>query len=113
MSNMEHKIAELLVETLVSKHLVSVFDGEETTVHKSRDKREVLDALESTDSDTLEVYSLDGKNIGYFWLIWGNGPDLISDYGVNRGGGSASDYLANDEVFNGIMLLVEKKMGIL
>ena len=81
----EKMIAELLVEELLnSNKLVSVNDGEETTVRKSDNRKEIVDALGTTDSDTLEVFRPDGERVGYFWLIWGNGRDLISDYGGNN-----------------------------
>ena len=79
--SIEKRISELLVDTLLKENLISVNEGEETTVEKSQDRKQILDALETTEADTLFVYRPNGKRIGHFWLIWGNGRDLISDYG--------------------------------
>lgn len=59
---------------------LSVHDGEETTVRYSTDRDAVLDALATTDADTLTAHFPDGSPVA-FWLIYGNGPgELIADH---------------------------------
>jgi len=76
----ERKIATALVERLLGAgYQVGVHDGGEVTITATADKETVLDALATTDMDTLRVFK-DGRRVGGVLLIWGNGEDLISDY---------------------------------
>ena len=62
---------------------VSVYDGEEYTVKRSRKLKDVLDALASTEEDWLVVRDATGERLGSFRLIWGNDPtgeELIADH---------------------------------
>jgi hypothetical protein len=93
----ENRIAYLLVnQVLTNCCTVSVHDGEETTLHKSANVQKILDALGTTDSDTLTIFGDEGERVGHFWLIWGNGRDLISDYGASN----ESDFQYMDDVIN-------------
>lgn len=61
---------------------ISVFDGQDVTVSKSRNEDQIMGALMSTDEDVLRIYSRDGK-FGYMHLIYGNdGHDVIADHAV-------------------------------
>jgi len=81
----ENMIAGLLVERiLLNCCTVSVNDGEETTLRRSCNMKEIKDALGTTEADFLIINGEDGERVGYFWLIWGNGRDLISDYSVSN-----------------------------
>lgn len=85
MSEIETRIANKLVRTLLSKgYAISVNDGEETTVRKSRTFGEIKNALQTTDSDILIVYGPGYGRIGSILLIWGNEDDLISDHTDNE-----------------------------
>jgi len=80
----EAAIATALVDAaLVAGYSLSVHDGEEVTIIRSRDRDAVLSALATTDSDRLRFYREDGTKMGFAWLIWGNGGDLISDWAAN------------------------------
>jgi hypothetical protein len=80
MDDIERKIAQRLVNSfLEAGHSVTVYDGGEDTVTKSRHPAAIIAALDSTESDVLRVYDENGKRIGWVQLIWGNGCDLISD----------------------------------
>lgn len=70
-----------LVNSILAKGwTISVNDGEEWTVKKSKDAAEILPALASTDNDTLRVRDAAGAVVGSAWLIWGNGPgELVAD----------------------------------
>ncbi len=81
----ENRIAYLLVNQVLNNCCtVSVNDGEEVTLRKSANVQKILDALGTTDSDFLIINGEDGERVGYFWLIWGNGQDLISDYSASN-----------------------------
>jgi hypothetical protein len=72
----DQQTAYLLVKALLDEGLkVWVYDSEDYPVQNSDDLDEILDALGTTDDDTIETdkYS--------FWLVYGNEPDeLVSDY---------------------------------
>ena len=83
----EQKIALTAVEQLLAAgYLLGVNDGEETTVHHSRDAKAIEAALFTTDEDYIYVYLKDDKDVRPdFWvrLVYGNdGYDVISDYSV-------------------------------
>jgi hypothetical protein len=78
----EKRIASMLVrEALRRGFMLSVYDCEEWTVIKSRDYREVMSALFTTDDDRILLRDSEGKSHGHFWLVYGNcGYDVICDY---------------------------------
>lgn len=83
----EQKIATKLVDTILEAgHMISVIDGEEVVVRRSTDRAEILEAMASTDSDTLVIRDSQRRRIGSVTLIWGNGCDLISDNTVDPKG---------------------------
>lgn len=67
---------------------ITVNDGEEDTLIRSRDIGLVLECMATTDWDFLKVFEqqTDGSwmRCGYFWLIYGNGGsepiETISDF---------------------------------
>ena len=80
----EAKVARrLVIELLDRGYGVSVFDGEETTVTRSRNMDEILGAMCSTEADVLIAHVGRGKTAKHkFLLVWGNDPDgddLIAD----------------------------------
>jgi hypothetical protein len=83
----ERWYARKLVRNLLSRGLsVSVNDGEEWTVVRSRKEGEVLEALATTDMDELIASDDAGTRLGWFQLIWGNdedGSELIADHTSN------------------------------
>jgi hypothetical protein len=92
----EQKIALTAVKQLLAEgYLLGVNDGEETTVHHSRDASAIEAALFTTDEDYIYVYidadQDDPLNVmpvdlrPDYWvrLVYGNdGWDVISDYSV-------------------------------
>lgn len=63
---------------------LSVYDGEEWTLKNSRDRAAILDALGTTETDTIKFRHADGTTFGAIVLIYGNGPgDIIADYSAN------------------------------
>lgn len=78
----EKSICECLVDTLLAAGFtITVNDGEEDVTHDSTDRAEIVAAMYSTDEDYLHVRK---ESIGgWFRLIYGNGPDVISDFTTN------------------------------
>lgn len=77
----ERRIAEATVDAMLAAGWsLSVFDGEEYTVRHSRDRAQVLGALATTSDDRLFASQPDGARVGFVWLVWGNGCDLLSDW---------------------------------
>lgn len=76
----ERIVATQLIDALLRRGLaVSVFDGEEETVTDSTDRAELLDALNTADSDTVSTGDFS------FWLLYGEGgDDLIADYSYSE-----------------------------
>jgi hypothetical protein len=69
---------------LADGFLISVNDGEETTVVQSGSPDEIFAALKTTDWDYLYAYKKgDDRRYGWVWLIHENGIDVVSDYTVN------------------------------
>lgn len=83
-------IRKLLTIALERGLSVSVNDGEEWTVRRSRDFATVFSALRTTDEDRLRFWDGD-KQEGDVRLIYGNsGWDVIADYSV---GGDVEDLM--------------------
>ena len=77
--DIEMKIATQLVDdALEAGYTLSVSDGEEITVKRSKDRTAVLEALRTTDYDRLFIHVGDKNH--WVLLIWGNDVDVISDY---------------------------------
>ena len=90
MTEAERKAATILVQICLDKgYYISVSDGEEWVVRRSKAFDEIIDALGSTDNDVLCLYDSDlhiegHANKGWFQMIYGNRPDeLVSDYLAN------------------------------
>lgn len=82
-SELERKIVGKVVECLLDAgYLISVYDGEETTVRNATEGAAIWHALASTDSDTLNVRHPD-RSRSFVFLVWGNGVDVISDHGIS------------------------------
>lgn len=67
----------IIDRALAKGYLISVNDGEETTVKRSTKRREIMGALQSTDADYLIIRAADGSKIGTIYLVWGNSPDEV------------------------------------
>ena len=58
---------------------VSVNDGYETTLSKSKVKKDIVAAIATTEEDILIFWSGD-KRIGSIYIVWGNGAeDVVCD----------------------------------
>lgn len=83
----ERGVATRLVRAAIhAGYAVSVYDGEEYTVKRSRKERQILAALATTGYDTLVFRDSAGERLGSTFLVWGNeesGECLISDHTDN------------------------------
>jgi len=80
----ESKIARKLVNAILARGLtISVYDGGETTLARSKDKRAILAAMGTTGCDTLTARNDSGARVASFMLVYGNaedGSELIADH---------------------------------
>jgi len=80
----ERGVATRLVRAAIhAGYTVSVYDGGEYTVKRSRQVRQILEALGSTEEDVLVIRDSEGARLGALSLIWGNdatGEELIADH---------------------------------
>jgi hypothetical protein len=83
----EARVARKLVRAALARELsVGVNDGGEWTVKRSRNYRDIVDALATTGEDYVRLYAPTGDSVGTFTLIYGNddsGDELISDHTDN------------------------------
>lgn len=81
MNRYERAEARALIAYLLDAgYSLSVNDGEETTLRGCTDGETVLDALGTTDADTLTAKSPARPPLA-FLLVYGNGPgELIADH---------------------------------
>ncbi len=103
----ERAICFKLIEHLVTNlgFYVSVFEGEDWAIEFSDDPHEILSEMASTDFDRVEVYRIKenrpvGSSVrddyifrGSFFLIFGNGRDLISDHSDNEFCNQVADFV--------------------
>lgn len=70
---------------LEAGYYVSVHDGEETAVNKSRNADTIFGETGATDEDYLIAYTRENEKwqrVGMVWLVHGNGYDVVCDYSV-------------------------------
>jgi len=84
----EGRICSRLVKhALASGYTVSVHDSEEWTVIKSTSYREIMEALFTTDQETLLFRDKDGNRLGTVLLVYGNdGYDVMADMSAPNDG---------------------------
>lgn len=84
----ERKIVLSIVSYALDKGLlVSVNDGEEDTLDYSTDINKIFEALDTTGEDYIFFHNAEMKQLGYYWLIYGNGNegwDVVSDSSVTH-----------------------------
>jgi hypothetical protein len=81
---MEKRMASALVRAILDRgYLISVSNGEDWPIRRSKSYRAVMDVLWQTDEEAVCLYDPDGRPQGHFFLVYGNdGYDLIADYGI-------------------------------
>jgi hypothetical protein len=84
-------INRLITAILNHGYCISVYDGEEYALERSYNQAAIQEETSATDETTYRMYSREGDYKGFFWLIHGNGEDVISDH---------SDNFICEEIFN-------------
>jgi hypothetical protein len=80
-TEIERRIVRKMVKLALARgYMISVNDGEEWAVKGSKKIMEIMDAIQSTDSDMIRFRSSTGAKVGDCWLVYGNGFEVISDY---------------------------------
>ena len=88
----ERIVATQLVDALLRRGLtVSVYDSEEETVTDSTGRAEILDAMNTADSDTIS-----GGVFSYLLIYGEGGDDLIADYSYGEGAMQEADAIYNE-----------------
>lgn len=79
---LERRIVRAIVTAAVKAgHNVSVYDGEDWPLKRSGNVAEIMQAVMSTDEDTLHIRSAQDGVIGDVYLVYGNdGWDVIADH---------------------------------
>lgn len=82
---MEKRIARsLIIELLGQGFSLSVHDGDEFTLKKSKNRMDILYSMATTDEDYLYVADKKGVHFGWVRFIYGeDGWDVINDSTVN------------------------------
>jgi len=102
----ERPVIQMLIDfCLRDDGKVSVWDGEELSVHGCSSKAHILKNLAQTELDQVEAYDKDGNCRGWFSLIYNNGSErepmvVISDYSYNDW--TENVYRKLNEIFGGI-----------
>ena len=68
-------LGALIKLCLENDHTVSVHDGEEFVVNESTSYNLIKSQLGHTGEDQLSVLNPEGKQVGWFWLIYNNGSE--------------------------------------
>ena len=78
----ERGIAKRVVRAAIEAgYTVSLHDGGEYTVKRSRKISEVVRAMFTVDEESLEIRNVEGGLIGTAWFVYGNdGFDALFDY---------------------------------
>jgi len=104
----ERPVIQMLIDfCLRDDGKVSVWDGEELSVHGCSSKKHILKNLAQTELDQVEAYDKDGNCRGWFLLIYNNGSEnepmiVISDYSYNEW--TENVYRKLHEIFGGYEL---------
>lgn len=78
----ERAIVRKLCELVIAKGCtVSINDGEDWPVKRSRDMAEIMHNICACDEETIKIRDKNDMAVGSVWLVYGNdGWDVISDY---------------------------------
>lgn len=76
-------IKQCISDLLKAGYVISVQDGEDIVLERSRSPRTIIAAMSTTDEDRFFVYK-DGERQSFVYFVYGNdGWDVINDYGVS------------------------------
>lgn len=99
----ERRMVRALVNAILATGCsISIHDSEKITLHKSRNRVAIYDAMFTADEDYVYAFDKDGVKRGRFDLIYGNsGWDLVSD-------SSANPYC--DEIWDKVIMPLSNKI---
>ena len=84
MTREEFRIISGIVRRAISKgYTVSVYDGGEFTVKRSRDPAEIIGALATTEQDALVLRDADGRKVGTISLVYNGDDTVVADHTDN------------------------------
>jgi len=84
MTPIEFRIISGIVRRAISKnYTISVYDGEEFTVKRSRDPAEIIGALATTEQDALVLRDADGRKVGTISLVYNGDDTVVADHTDN------------------------------
>lgn len=73
-------VGQMIKRALDRGWKVSVEDGEEWVVKRSRNYEEIMAATRSTDADNIRFRKDDGEYVGTVYCVYGNGADVLCDH---------------------------------
>jgi hypothetical protein len=81
---MERRIVRKIAQAMLAAgYSVTVNDGEELALVRSRKLSEIMEACFSVDEEHLIAYRADGSRVGFVFLVYGNsGFDVVNDYSM-------------------------------
>ena len=80
----EKEIIDGLIYAILNRgHMISVYDSQELILKQSRDYDKICAEVCQTEWTEFVVWDANGNRLGWFWLIHGNGRDVVSDYTDN------------------------------
>ncbi|MDL2408609.1 hypothetical protein PY650_23770 [Rhizobium calliandrae] len=102
---MERKIVSAIVMHAIANHMtVSVYDGEEWMLVRSKSYGDIFASLFITDEDRLLLRNADGDKVGWFCLVYGkDGYNVVSDYTANH---------ACEAIFQNVIRPLTDKLGM-
>ena len=85
MQNTDKTTATRLIKAILQRgYTITVDDGEEETLLNSSNFTDIMDALGTTDADTVYVDDTFNRQVAVFFLVYGNDKDeLINDLSDN------------------------------
>lgn len=81
----ERAICQRLVETaLACGYTITVHDGEATVLERACDRDAILRAMYGTEEEVLTFHDAEGTELGFVWLVYGEGDTVINDCSDNQ-----------------------------
>ena len=85
MNLIEKAVTDCLADAILNKGFsITVNDGFEDPLKRSRDKDKVIEETGTTDETWWFMINIGGKRAGWWRLTHGNGLDVISDFSAKR-----------------------------
>ena len=80
----ERRLAKALVKQVLGTACqISISDGEDIILNPTTNSRAILNAMYTTGRDVLVLFDDQGRKVGWFELVYGNGHEVIADHADN------------------------------